>query len=58
MFRLDSQEALMNSQSLVAVVTGVLLLIMAGGVLWLSNAHVMPPTQKIELTIPDERIPH
>ena len=47
----------MNSQSLVAVIVGVLLLVVAGGALWLSNARVMPPTQKTELAIPDERIP-
>ncbi len=44
--------------SLVAVGAGVLLLIIVGGALWLSNAHVMPPTQKMELAVPDERIPH
>lgn len=44
--------------SLVAVIAGVLLLIIAGGALWLSNAHIMPPTQKMELAVPDERIPH
>ena len=48
----------MNSQSLIAVIIGILLLILAGGALWLSNAHVMPPVQKTELAIPDERIPH
>ena len=48
----------MNSQSLIAVIIGILLLIIAGGALWLSNAHVMPPVQKTELAIPDERIPH
>jgi len=47
-----------NSQSLVAVIAGLLLLVIAGGTLWLSNAHVMPLTQKTELAIPDERIPH
>jgi hypothetical protein len=47
-----------KSQSLVAVIAGILLLIVAGGVLWLSNAHVMPTTQKTEMAIPDERIPH
>jgi hypothetical protein len=46
-----------HSQSLIAVVAGILLLIIAGGALWLSNAHIMPPTQKTELAIPDERIP-
>ena len=48
----------MNSQSLIAVIVGILLLIIAGGALWLSNAHVVPPVQKTELVIPDERIPH
>ena len=47
----------MNSQSLIAVVAGVLLLIVAGGALWLSNANIMPPQQKTELAVPDERIP-
>jgi hypothetical protein len=47
-----------NSQSLVAVIAGILLLIIAGGALFLSNAHIMPPTQKTELTIPDARIPN
>jgi hypothetical protein len=54
--RVKSYSSPLNS--LVAVVVGVLLLLIAGGVLWLSNAHVMPPTQKTELAIPDERIPH
>ena len=48
----------MNSQSLIAVIVGILLLIIAGGALWLSNAHVVPPVQKTELVIPDERLPH
>lgn len=47
-----------NTNSLIAVVAGVLLLLVAGGALWLSNAHIMPPIQKTELAIPDERIPH
>lgn len=47
----------MNSQSIVAVCAGFLLLVMAGGALWLSNAHIMPPTQKMELVVPDERLP-
>lgn len=47
----------MNSQSLVAVIGGFLLLAIAGGALWLSNAHIMPPTQKVELVVPDERLP-
>ncbi|MDE1900451.1 MAG: hypothetical protein KGI37_02260 [Alphaproteobacteria bacterium] len=47
----------MNSRSFVAVVAGFLLLVVAGGALWLSNAHVMPQTQKMELAIPDARIP-
>jgi hypothetical protein len=46
-----------NSQSYVAVVAGILLLVIAGGALWLSNARVMPPAQKVELVIPDERLP-
>ena len=44
--------------SLVAVIAGLLLLVIAGGALWLSHARVMPPAQKVEMTIPDERIPH
>ncbi|MDE2029731.1 MAG: hypothetical protein KGI97_04105 [Alphaproteobacteria bacterium] len=47
-----------NSQSLIAVAAGLLLLLIAGGVLWLSDVHVMPPSHKMELTIPDARIPH
>lgn len=48
---------MVNSQSMVAVGTGFLLLIIAGGALWLSNAHIMPQTQKMELVVPDERLP-
>lgn len=47
-----------HTNSLVAVIVGVLLLFIAGGALWVSNAHIMPSTQKMELAIPDERIPH
>lgn len=46
----------MTSQSLVAVVAGFLLFIVAGVTLWLSNAHIMPPVQKTEMAISDERI--
>ena len=41
---MKSQSPPLNS--LIAVFVGLLLLLVAGGVLWLSNAHVMPPTQK------------
>lgn len=47
----------MKSQTVIALIAGCLLLIIGGGALWLSNANVMPPTQKTELAIPDERIP-
>lgn len=47
----------MNSQSFVAVIAGFLLLVIAFGTLWLSNARVMPPEQKMELVVPDERLP-
>ena len=47
----------MKSQSYVAVTIGFLLLIMACGTLWLSNAHIMPSSQKMELVVPDERLP-
>ncbi|MFA5041420.1 MAG: hypothetical protein WC464_07290 [Bdellovibrionales bacterium] len=47
----------MKSQSHIAVIAGFLLLVMACGTLWLSNANIMPHTQKIDLVIPDERLP-
>ena len=48
----------MKSQSFIAVTAGFLLLVMACGTLWLSNANIMPPTKKMELVVPDERLPH
>jgi len=47
-----------KSQSFIAVAAGFLLLVVACGTLWLSNANIMPQTQKMELVVPDERLPH
>ena len=47
----------MKSQSYVAVTLGFLLLVIACGTLWLSNARIMPEQQKMELVVPDERLP-
>lgn len=47
----------MKTQSLVAVAAGFLLLVIAGGALWLSDARIMPPVEKVELVVPDERLP-
>jgi hypothetical protein len=44
-----------------ATIGGAILLLgllIAGGIMWLANAHVAPPAQTIEQTIPDDRIPH
>ena len=48
----------MNSQSLIAAIAVFLLLTIVCGALWLSNARIMPPAQKMELVVPDERLPH
>jgi hypothetical protein len=42
------------------VTTGAALLVILAvlGILWLANAHLMPPQQKIEQTIPDDHLPH
>ncbi|MDD3030471.1 MAG: hypothetical protein PHS57_09415 [Alphaproteobacteria bacterium] len=47
----------MRSQSLVAVAVGFLLLLVACGALWLSNAQIMPSSEKVEMVVPDERLP-
>jgi hypothetical protein len=42
----------------VTIGIAILAVLAGAGVLWVADAHVMPPTQKIEQTIPDDRIPH
>ena len=48
----------MKTRESIAVVLVFLLVVLAGGALWLANARMMPPVQKVEQLIPDDRIPH
>jgi hypothetical protein len=50
----------MRDKGLAAIGIAVLVvaLLVAGGVIWLANAHIAPPAQTIEQPIPDDRIPH
>jgi hypothetical protein len=34
------------------------LAVIAGGLVWLAQAPIMPPVQKMEQAIPDDHIPH
>lgn len=47
----------MKTERVVVLFLAILLLVFAGGLVWLSHSSMMPPTQKVEQTIPDDRIP-
>jgi hypothetical protein len=47
----------MKTERIVVLVLVLLLVIVAGGLVWLSHSSMMPPTQKVEQTIPDDHIP-
>jgi ABC-type siderophore export system fused ATPase/permease subunit len=42
---------------ILATFLALLILALVGAMFWLANAPLMPSTQKMELTIPDDRIP-
>ncbi|MBV8060169.1 MAG: hypothetical protein JO126_07020 [Alphaproteobacteria bacterium] len=46
-----SRHSLLNVTILAAMV------VFLGGLIWLAGSHIAPPKQKVEQTIPDERIP-
>lgn len=47
----------MKTERIVAMFLVILVIIVAGGLVWLSHSSMMPPTQKVEQAIPDDRIP-
>ncbi len=47
----------MKTERVVVLILALFLVIAIGGLVWLSHSSMMPPTQKIEQTIPDDRIP-
>ncbi len=47
----------MKTERVVVLFLAILLLVVAGGLVWLSHSSMMPPTQKVEQAIPDDRIP-
>ncbi len=47
----------MKTGRIVAIVAAVLLLVLAGGLVALAHAPMMPPVQKMEQAIPDDHIP-
>jgi hypothetical protein len=47
----------MKTGKIVGLILAVLLLVIVGGLVWLSHAPMMPPVQKMEQAIPDDHIP-
>jgi hypothetical protein len=47
-----------SKQTVTIVIIALVFILAAVGILWLGNAHVMPPTQTVTQPIPDDRIPH
>jgi hypothetical protein len=47
----------MKTERVVMLFLVLLLIVIAGGLVWLSHSSMMPPTQKVEQAIPDDRIP-
>jgi hypothetical protein len=47
-----------KAKSIACIGLVVLVLVLAAGLVFLANAHVTPPTQKVEQSIPDDHIPH
>jgi hypothetical protein len=46
----------MNRNLTIGVVI-IILVLLAGGFLWLANSNMMPPTHAVEQAIPDDHIP-
>ena len=47
-----------NPGATIGIVALLCLLLAAGGIFWLANAPLMPPSQTVMQAIPDDRIPH
>lgn len=47
----------MKTERIVVLILIILLVVGAGGLVWLSHSTMMPPTQKVEQAIPDDHIP-